>query len=169
MSVAPVVARLRDGAPVGAWLLKANPAVWDVGAFLASGAQVDSWRLAPSYRCELMAPGQPAVLWVTRGDPAYESGVWAVGRVTGHPIADAGDPDDELWRDQGARHQVRPFVELRMDVLARAVPVADCRDDPVLSTMELFRAPRMGSPVALSPPEWDALRGLLPPALAGAD
>lgn len=164
MSRPPVVARLRDGSPVGGWVLKANPAVWDIGAHLRSGDRVDRWRLAPSYRCGLMGPGHPVVLWVTRGDPGLPPGVWATGHVIGSPEDDVGEPDDPLWRDHGAQRQVRPYVEVRLDVLDRPVGVDDLRSHAVLAGMELFRAPRMGSPISLSPDELDALRGLLPDA-----
>jgi hypothetical protein len=156
------VAHLRDGTPVAAWLLKANPAVWDVGTFLASGAAVDRWRLARSYRSDLLAPGHPVVLWVTAGDPGHPPGVWGVGEVTAGAEDDVGEPDDPLWRDRAAQRQVRPYVEVRLRVLARPAPAAAVRDHVVLAGMELFRAPRMGSPVALTPDEWDALGGLLP-------
>ena len=156
-----MIARLRDGSPVGAWLLKANPAVWDIGSFLASGIQVDRWRLAPSYRCDLMRPGHPVVLWVTRGDPEFGPGVWAVGQVTAEPADDVGEPDDELWRDRGAQRQVRPYVEVRMSVLSEPVSADEARAHPDLAGMELFRAPRMGSPVALAPGEYEAMVGLV--------
>ena len=162
MTSAGAVAHLRDGTPVGAWLLKANPAVWDIGAFLRSGAQVDRWRLAPSYRTDLLAVGHPAVLWVTRGDPDREPGVWAVGRVSGEVSDDVGEPDDPLWRDTGAQRQIRPYVEVRLTVLRAALPAAELRAHPALAGMELFRAPRMGSPVALTPREWDSLVALVP-------
>ena len=156
-----MIARLRDGSPVGAWLLKANPTVWDIGSFLASGADVDRWRLAPSYRCALMLADHPVVLWVTRGDPVFVAGVWAVGHVTAEPSDDVGDPDDDLWRDRGAQRQVRPYVEVRMSVLDRPVAAEAVRAHPDLVGMELLRAPRMGSPVALTPQEYRALVGLV--------
>ncbi len=159
-----MVARLRDGAPVGAWLLKANPAVWDVGAHLASGAPLDRWRLAPTYRCDLIEAGQPVVLWVTRGDPDLTPGIWAVGVTTGPADDDIGDPDDPLWRDEGARRQVRPYVEVHLDVLAAPIGADEVRSHPVFRGMELFRAPRMGSPLHLTPRELGALRALLPTA-----
>ena len=162
MSVPGAVARLADGTPVGAWLLKANPAVWDIGAFLDSGADVDRWRLARSYRTDLLARGQPVVLWVTRGDPDREPGVWGVGAVSGEVSDDVGEPDDPLWRDLGAQREVRPYVEVRLRVLRAPVRATELRVHPALVGMELFRAPRMGSPVALTPVEWGAMARLLP-------
>ena len=146
---------------MGGWVLKANPAVWDVGAHLAAGGPVDRWRLTRSYRCDLMAPGQPAVLWVTSGDPDLPPGVWATGQVTAPPEDDVGEPDDPLWRDHGAQRQVRPYVEVRLEVLEEPVGPDELRADAVLAGMELFRAPRMGSPISVSPDELAALRRLL--------
>ena len=150
------VARLRDGTPVGAWLLKANPAVWDIGTFLASGVEVDRWRLAPSYRADLMAPGHPAVLWVTRGDPALEPGVRAVGVVTARGpgrrrgtrrpvVAGPGGPA------AGAAVRGGPTG----GAADRPVTAAEVRADPRLAGTEILRVPRLGSPVALTPEEWD--------------
>jgi hypothetical protein len=149
---------LRDGTPVGAWLFKANPEVWDVLAFLRSGADVDSWRMAPSYRVDLVAEGQPAVLWVTgpaNGD--HVPGVWAVGEIAGEVFEDVGDPDDPLWRDHGAKRQVRPYVEMRMDVLAEPVSRMELAEDPRFGEAEILTRPRMGSPVALRPIELDVI------------
>ena len=150
--------RLRTGDPVGAWLFKANPDVWDVLAFLKSGADVDSWRMAPSYRVDLVAPGQPAVLWVT--GPAsgpHVPGVWAIGEISGEVFEDVGDPDDPLWRDHGAKHQVRPFVEMTMQVLAEPISRMELADDPRFAEAEILTRPRMGSPVALRPIELDVI------------
>ncbi|MFZ4517376.1 MAG: EVE domain-containing protein [Microthrixaceae bacterium] len=159
----PAVARLRDGTAVGAWLLKANPAVWDVGAFLDAGEEADTWRLAPTYRVDLLAVGQPVGLWITRGDPAHPPGLWAVGSVTGAPADDVGDPDDPRWRDLGARRQVRPYVPVRLRALDRPVAVEAVRNDPRLATTEIVRAPRVASPVAVTPEEWAALLDLTGP------
>ena len=74
-----------------------------------------------------MAPGHPAVLWVTRGDPVLEPGVRAVGVVTAEARADVGEPDDPLWRDLAAQQQVRPYVEVRLAALDRPVTAAEVR------------------------------------------
>jgi predicted RNA-binding protein with PUA-like domain len=161
VSPAPVVARLRDDTPVGAWLLKANPSVWDLNDVLAGRMPADRWRLARSYRAGLLAPGQPVLLWVTRGDPGVTPGVWGTGLVTGEVVDDVGDPDDHRWYDEAARRQVRPYVEVRLDLLEQPLSADDVRGHPALSAMELFRAPRMGSPVAVTPTEWDAVCHLL--------
>lgn len=157
------VARLRDGTPVGAWMLKAHPSVWDIGAALRSGIELDWWRLAPSYRAELVDEGHPCVLWITRGDRRVESGLWAIGEITGAPHDDVGDPADDLWRDESARRQVRPMVPVRLRVLEHPVPRAAVLEDPRLRSLEILRVPRIGNPAAVTPEEWDALEDLVGP------
>lgn len=157
-AAAPVpVARLRDGTPVGAWLFKANPAVWDIGTALRDGTELDWWRLARTYRAELVEPGHSCAMWVSRGDRRFASGVWAVGTVTGAVHEGCGDPRDPLWRDEGARRQLRPRVPVRLTPLARPVLREEFRDDPRLEHAEVMRVPRMGNPAALTPVEWRAL------------
>ncbi len=153
----PVIAELRDGTPVGAWLLKARPSIWDIGAALRDGTELDWWRLAHSYRAELVRAGHPCAMFVTRGDPAVASGVWALGDVTGDPVDDAGDPDDPLWRDAGAQRQVRPRIPVHLGVLGEPVLREAMVADPRLAGTEILRVPRIGNPAALTPGEWSAL------------
>ncbi|HKY15188.1 MAG TPA: EVE domain-containing protein [Microthrixaceae bacterium] len=144
------IARLRDGTAVAGWMFKANPDVWDVLAFLRTGAEFDAWRMAPSYRVELVGPGHPCVLWVT--GPAtspYMPGVWAIGEVVSDRYEDVGDPDDPLWRDVGKRRQVRPYVQIRMTALSEPVSRAELREDEAFEQAEILKRPRMGSPLAL--------------------
>ena len=150
--------RLRDGTEVAAWMFKANPDVWDVLAFLASGVDVDSWRMAPSYRVDLIEPGHPCVLWVTGPRGArHTPGVWAIGEITGEPFDDVGDPDDPLWIDLGAQRQVRPFVEVSMQVLAEPIPRQELAAEPGFAGAEILTRPRMGSPLAVTPEELDVI------------
>jgi EVE domain len=154
----PAIAVLRDGTEVAAWMFKANPDVWDVLGFLRSGVDVDSWRMARSYRVELVRPGHPCVLWVTGPTgSAHTPGVWAIGEITGDPYDDVGDPDDHRWRDHAAQRQVRPFVETRMGVLAEPVSRDELAEDPHFGTAEILKTPRMGSPLALRAGEFAAI------------
>ena len=154
------VARLRDGTEVGAWLLKARPSVWDIGTALGEGVELDWWRLAPSYRVDLVHAGHPCAMWVTRGDVRVASGVWAIGEVTGEPVADVGDPEDPLWIDEGARRQLRPRVPVRLEVLEAPVRREELAADPRLRRAEILRVPRIGNPAAFTPGEWAALLDL---------
>lgn len=142
-------------------MFKARPSIWDIGAALRDGVELDWWRLAPTYRAGLVHEGQPCALWVTRGDPQVTSGVWGTGEVVGEPQDDVGDPDDELWVDEGARRQLRPRVPIRLDVLAEAIPKEAIAADPRLQRIEVLRVPRIGNPAALTPDEWVALQDLV--------
>lgn len=158
MSELPELPELRDGTRVAAWLFKANPGVWDVLDALYAGASIDTWRLTPSYRTGLLAPGHPCVLWVTR-DPAVSRtpGVFAVGRLTTAAYDDVGDPDDDRWFDRAAAREVRPHVGTDMEVLDPPITAEELREDPRWRGEEVFRAPRMGSPLAVTSRAWSAL------------
>lgn len=156
-----VIARLRDGTEVGAWLLKARPSIWDIGTALDQDVELDWWRLAPSYRAELVHAGHPCAMWVTRGDARVASGVWAMGTVVGEPHDDTGDPDDPLWVDEGARRQVRPRIPVQLEVLVEPVRREELLADPRLAGAEILRVPRIGNPAALTPGEWAALVDLV--------
>lgn len=166
--MAATIARLRDGSPVGAWLLKASPSVWDIGAAIGAGMELDWWRLAPSYRAELVHAGHPCAMWITRGDNRVRSGLWAVGRVVGEPVEDVGDPDDPLWRDAGAQRQLRPRIPVELRVLTAPLAREDVVEDPRLRRAEILRVPRIGNPAAFTPDEWDAVSDLVD-AVDGAD
>ncbi len=152
---------LRDGSVVGAWVLKASPAIWDIGAALDEQVDLDWWRLAPSYRVALVRAGDPCAMWVTKGDPRVSSGFWAVGTVVGEPFEDVGDPEDTLWRDEHARRQVRPRVPIQMEVLETPIERDAVLADPRLRRTEIVRVPRIGNPAAMTPEEWMALDDLI--------
>ena len=142
-------------------MLKANPDVWDVEGALASRRDLDTWRLAPSYRVELVRPGHPCVLWVTgTGVGAARAGVRALGVVTTEPFPDVGDPDDPAWRDRAAARVERPYIGVSLDVLDRPLTRAEVRADPRLEALEVLRRPRMGSPLAVTDGELAAMRQL---------
>lgn len=142
-------------------MLKANPSTWDIGTALRDGTALDWWRLAHSYRAELVDAGHPCVMWVTRGDPRVSSGVWAAGEVLDAPSTGVGDPSDPLWRDVSAREQPRPRIPVRLELLGRPVLREELEADPRLSNCEILRVPRIGNPASLTPAEWGALVSLL--------
>lgn len=141
-------------------MFKARPSIWDIGAAVRDGVDLDWWRMAPTYRAELVHQGHPCVLWITRGDPRVPSGLWAVGDVIGEPYADTGDPDDPLWLDEAARRQWRPRVSVRLDVLSEPLTREVITADPRLDRLEILRVPRIGNPAVLTPDEWDVIREL---------
>jgi hypothetical protein len=164
------IGRLRNGTPIGGWLLKARPDVWDLPAYLAAGNIVESWSLVDSYRLELLAPGQPCVLWMTGATGSRPTpGLWAMGELTGEPeLGDADgldgdghdghDGDDGFWLSDGERDRPRPRIAVRLDFFDPPIPRAVFTDDPRLARAEIFRAPRAGNPVAFTPAELACIR-----------
>ena len=162
MTPAPI-AQLRDGTEVAAWMFKANPAVWDVVEALrlhheSSGdRRIESWRMAHSYRVDLVHTGQPCVLWVTGGRRSPHAGVWAIGHVSSEPYLDVVDPLDSLWVDRTTQDRVRPYVGVELDVFEGPILLSELLHDQRFSGAEIRRAPRVASPVALTSQEMSAI------------
>ena len=69
---------------LGAWLLKVNPTVTDLGDDPGTALAALTERcVRPGYRLRLVRPGQPVLLWVSGGSRACPPGIWATGTVTG--------------------------------------------------------------------------------------
>jgi hypothetical protein len=69
---------------LGAWLLKATGAAPSTRAHVSSGfAGVETWCVRPTYRSDLVAAGQAALLWVSGNEPGQPAGIYAYGRTTG--------------------------------------------------------------------------------------
>jgi len=93
-----------------------------------------------SYRLDLVAPGDPVLLWCSgRTDP----GVHAVGTVTG------SDP-------------AGPELHVRWTRLAEPVPRHALLADPVARDAEVLRMPAGSNPSWLSPAQWAAVRRFSP-------
>jgi hypothetical protein len=131
----------RDGVEIAAWMLKANPDVWDVIGHLAAGRVIDSWGVMPGYRAELMGPGDRCFVWVTGPRGAWWTpGIWAAGVVASRPMA-----SDEQGRRLRAGLEVRALDEI--------LPRRELRADPRFAAAEILRLPRMGNPLILTPAE----------------
>jgi len=91
-----------------------------------------------SYRLELMAAGQPCLLWLSgRTAP----GVHALGTLTG-PV---GEDDDG------------PVVPVRLGLLTEPVPRADLLADPRMRDAEVLRMPAGSNPSWLSVEQFAAV------------
>lgn len=145
---------------LGGWVLRCNPDVYDLPGEVEAGAEkVWSWRVAKSYRTEVMAPGQRAVLWL--GGPATSlrtPGVWGIGYVTGPAYLQA-DSDDasEFWLDEERADRLEWVVDLDIDILPTPIAAGELKAMSELADMELFRAPQMSNPIYLSLEEMSAL------------
>ena len=91
-----------------------------------------------SYRLELMAPGQPCLLWVSGRD---RPGVHAVGELTGSPEESDGGP----------------VVGVRWTRLAQPVDRADLLADPAVHEAEVLRMPAGSNPSWLSAGQYTAV------------
>lgn len=137
------IAHLRTGKPVAAWLLKAAPGIWDLDAALRDREPITEWGLVDSYRVSLVEPGQPVGIWRTRGwsNPA---GVAAIGHISG-----------PVFVGPSSGHQGLRFrVPIAVEALARPASLDRLRSEPSFASAEVIRAPRVSSPIALTPPEW---------------
>jgi hypothetical protein len=145
-------------ADVGCWVIKTRLAPDQI----LPGWRPDSTRsltrcLRRSYRLELMAPGQPCLLWLSgRQNP----GVHAIGTVTGKPgpaldRLPAGDPDVDRAQD--------PAVSVSLHLLQEPVERQGLLADPLLAGSEVLRMPAGSNPSFLSPQRLSALLDLVSP------
>jgi hypothetical protein len=138
---------------LGAWVVKANPALASVATLAGDGfAGVARWCVRPSYRTGLVAAGQPVLLWVSGKDPGFPAGFHAFGEVTGPCRVDAGQPEIPM------RLRPMPSPALRAELLL----------DPVLATAEVVRMPAGSNPSYLDREQYAALRAAYLPALGNA-
>ena len=68
---------------LGAWVLKCNPQMWDIVAFMADGNRViDGWSVQDNVRAKNMVSGEPVVLGLRfqLEDRGRRLGSWTGGR-----------------------------------------------------------------------------------------
>ena len=127
----------------------------------------DAWALidtalagaATSYGALSNSKTEQAIdVWIEKFDPAAVRKTRTAARDRDICF---GDPDDPLWRDEGARRQLRPRVPVRLEVLDPPLTRAQFAADPRLERSEILRVPRIGNPAALTPTEWLALEELV--------
>jgi hypothetical protein len=132
------VSRLAAG-DVACWLLKSSRSPEELEAGWAPGAARTLSRcVRRSYRLDLMAPGQPCLLWVSgRRWP----GVHAVGTLAGRVTEGDGGP----------------VVPVRLTLLDEPVPRADLLLDPATRDAEVLRMPAGSNPSWLSAGQYAAV------------
>jgi EVE domain len=133
-------------ATLGAWLIKCNPSVTDVGAIVeAGGGSIRSWCVARNYRAEMMQPGDPVVFWISGAENSrLVPGVWGIGEVTGE-----------------VENRTRPSVPMRVRLLAEPLPRAELRAAAEFADLEVLSQPMGSNPSWVDMYQWQALRGLL--------
>jgi len=146
------MSRLTAG-DVACWVLKTTRPPGDVHPGWRPGIEQTLGRcVRPSYRLDLMVPGQPVLLWLSG---RQEPGVHALGVVAG-PVT---------TEDGGA-----PVVPVRLTRLAAPVGRGALLADPVAREAEVLRMPAGSNPSWLSGPQFDAVlarvrEGGAPPGL----
>jgi hypothetical protein len=138
------VPRLQPG-DVACWVVKSAAAPEDVAPGWTAGAtrRIDRC-VRRSYRLDLMAPGQPCLLWISG---RHAPGVHALGTVTTAVVEGPGGP----------------VVGLRLTRLAEPVPRAELLADPVARDAEVLRMPAGSNPSWLSAVQYAAVLALLGP------
>lgn len=69
---------------LGAWLVKASGGDPSTRAHLRNGfADMSTRCVQPTYRTDLVAAGQPVLLWVSGTEREHPAGIYARGRTTG--------------------------------------------------------------------------------------
>jgi hypothetical protein len=165
-------ARSIDRGRLGAWLLKCNPALWDIAGLLASGERrLTSWAVHPSYRTALVRAGDPVLFWVSGpGREGLARGIWGLGRAVAEaePWVETGQG---RWVAASAAHAVRERVEIDVGLLETPVTDAELRAAGV-DGLEVQRQPFMGNPSFVTREQLAAIEPLLPsgrpPGTSGA-
>jgi hypothetical protein len=137
-------------ADIGCWVLKSRSAPAELDPGWTVGASRTLTRcLRRSYRVELMAAGQPCLLWVSG---RQQPGVRALGELTG--AATSPDP-----AEGAAEAAVTVSLTLLEQPLERSALLAD----HVFAGAEVLRMPAGSNPSYLSAARLDVLLDLLTP------
>jgi hypothetical protein len=127
-----VPARALSTATLGAWLLKASGAAPSTREHVRAGfAQARTWCVRPTYRTDLVAAGQPVLLWVSGSEPGLPAGIHAHGRTTG------------LARDG--------VVPLLLGPLGDPLLRSELVGHPDLAGLEVLRMPAGSNPSYVTP------------------
>ncbi len=131
---------------LGAWLLKANPALWDLAGFLASGeSRLRSWAVQPNYRSALMRTGDRVLFWVSGdGRSGFARGIWGAGHVEAE-AEDWVDAEPGFWRHEAHRQAVRARVQVDLGLLDEPVTATELRARGVVD-LEVQRMPQGANP-----------------------
>ncbi|MGO4601611.1 EVE domain-containing protein [Terrabacter sp. 2YAF2] len=148
---------------LGAWVLKCNPALWDLRGLLDSGERrLTSWAVHPSYRTRLLVPGDRVLFWVSGdGREGLHRGVWGLGHTVSE-VEPWTEASQGFWRTAADAGTVR--VRVRVDVELLEEPVEDAELRLVgIDGLEVQRQPFMANPSFVTRDQLRAIEPLLPP------
>jgi len=130
---------------LGAWLIKASPGEQSVDELVRRGfATTWSWCVRPTYRADLVAAGQPVLLWVSGDGRRVPAGIHAHGLTTG--------PVDED----------RLTMPVTLKPVDPPVPRSWLLGHPLLSRAEVVRMPAGSNPSYLTVEQLRALQDEFP-------
>lgn len=140
---------------LGAWLVKGSERALSMDELIRSEfASVRQWCLRASYRADLVAPGQPVLLWISGSSKVHPAGIYAVGRTTGPATADQAD-DGQVAPAERRRRTLSMPVSL--SPLEPPVLRSHLLQHPALSRMEVLRMAAGSNPSFVTRAEWSAL------------
>jgi hypothetical protein len=134
-------------------LIKARPDAPSMLDFVHTGfGSVTSRCVRRTYRTDLLAEGQPVLLWLSGHDREHPAGIYAQGRTTGPAGIDpAGDSDQ-------AGAGTRLVMPVTLEAVAPPVLRREVLLHPVLSRIEVVRMPAGSNPSFLDRTQLDELR-----------
>jgi hypothetical protein len=137
---------------LGAWLFKASPLEPSVDALVRTGFSGPSrWCVRPTYRADLVRPGQPVLLWVSGREVRTPAGLHAQGVTTGGADSSTG----------------RLAVPVSLAPVSPPVLRTELVEHPVLSRSEVVRMPAGSNPSYLTREQLEALQNAWPQVHAG--
>ena len=149
-----------ESVAAGAWLLRSDPRVWDLGGYVADGHDVVSvWAVEDNDRSALMDRGQRVFLWVDGDGTRVAPGIWGAGWVTGpcqwRSVADG------YWVDPAGNSRVGLFADVSIQLLAKPVSRQEVVDDPRLAELEVLGDASASNPCSVTNAQADALLALV--------
>ena len=150
----------------GSWLVRCNPAKWDLAGYIAEGGdRVDSVSVVDNYRSKMMQPGDRILLWVSGNGRLLARGIWGLGHVTAavrDEPAHAVPDDRSLWLDERTRRGVSHAVFVDIPLLDTPITDAELKSSTI-DDLEVQRVPMGSNPSWLSRDQLSRVRPLLPP------
>lgn len=158
-----ILGTTKQGQEIACWVMKCNPAVFNIAEDVAATGEVGNWSVRETYRLDLMEPGQPCLLWVTGGkDSPVPAGFYAAGVLGAAPdggvlvldrYAEGVRPNDQQGADA-----VRTFAVCNLSWLATPVTKAELLSAyPEFESAEMLRSPQGASPAILTPEQYRAV------------
>jgi hypothetical protein len=133
-----------DPEDVACWVLKSSaPPTTLAPGWFPGAERVLTRCVRPSYRLDLMAAGQPCLLWLSG---RVRPGVHALGELLGPPDVGPGGPE----------------VPVRLTLLTDPVDRVDLLADPAASEAEVLRMPAGSNPSWLTRRQFAAVLARVP-------